>query len=232
MSGTFNGFSKDLLKFYEELKENNTREWFQENKPRYREVALLPMCDFIQDFAERLDDIAPRYIADPRPNGGSVFRIHRDVRFSKDKKPYKEHLACQFRHQAGKDAHAPGYYLHVDLEGVRMGCGIWMPPAPKLALIRAAINENSDRWNEIRTAPEILDMFDGIHGDGLKTTPKGYAKDHPNIEDLRRKTFFLMRKCPHDILFSEELLDVVEETYRKADPFMKFMTDAVELPFQ
>ncbi len=184
--GEFHGFSDELLKFYQDLHENNDRDWFQANKARYREVALLPMCDFIETFAPRLDDLAPRYIADPRPNGGSVFRIHRDVRFSKDKKPYKEHLACQFRHQAGKDAHAPGYYLHIDLEGVRMGAGIWLPPAPKLNAIRKSIDEDPDRWNEIRNDPDIIEMFDGIHGDGLKTAPKGYAKDHPNIEDLRR----------------------------------------------
>ena len=231
MGNGFTGFSKELLSFYQELHQNNDRDWFQANKQRYREVALLPMCDFIETFAPRLDDLAPRYIADPRPNGGSVFRIHRDVRFAKDKKPYKEHLACHFRHQAGKDAHAPGYYLHIDLNEVRMGAGIWLPPAPKLNAIRQAIDENPDRWNDIRTDPLIMEMFDGIHGDGLKTAPKGYPKDHPNIEDLRRKTFFLMRRTSHEDLFSEKLLDRAEETYRAADRFMRFMTHAVDLPF-
>ncbi len=231
MSNEFNEFSKDLVTFYEELTQNNTREWFQKNKQRYREVALLPMCDFIQDFAEHLEDIAPFYIADPRPNGGSVFRIHRDVRFSKDKKPYKEHLACQFRHQAGKDAHAPGFYLHIDLDGVRFGGGVWQPPAPKLALIRQAIDEKPEKWHEVRDNADIIKEFGSVQGDGLKTAPKGYDKEHPDIVDLRRKTFFLMKRAPLKSIYSRSLIDEVASTYQKAVPFMKFLTTSVELPY-
>ncbi len=231
MGNEFNGFSKELVTFYEELAQNNNRDWFQKNKQRYRDVALHPMCDFISDFADHLEEIAPRYIADPRPNGGSVFRIHRDVRFAKDKKPYKEHLACQFRHQAGKDAHAPGFYLHIDLEGIRYGGGVWLPSPPKLALIRQSIDENPGKWRAIRNDPDILSEFGGVQGDGLKTAPKGYAKDHPDIEDLRRKTFFLMKRAPISAIHSRSLIDEVADTYRKAIPFMKFLTNAVELPY-
>ncbi|WP_169569251.1 DUF2461 domain-containing protein [Sneathiella limimaris] len=231
MNASFSGFSKDLIKFYEDLVQNNNRDWFQKNKQRYREVALLPMCDFIEAFAPYLEDIAPYYIADPRPNGGSVFRIHRDVRFSRDKKPYKEHLACQFRHQAGKDAHAPGFYLHIDLEGVRFGGGLWLPPAPKLAKIRAAIDEKPDQWHAITSEPSIMQEFGSVQGDGLKTAPKGYAKDHPDIIDLRRKTFFLMKRVPVETIFQPDFLEVVANSYRTASPFMKFMTTAVDLPY-
>ena len=231
MSNEFKGFSKDLVKFYEELSQNNTRDWFQANKQRYRDVALLPMCDFISAFADRLEDIAPFYIADPRPNGGSVFRIHRDVRFARDKKPYKEHLACQFRHQAGKDAHAPGYYIHIDLEGVRFGGGVWQPAAPKLALIREAIDTNPKKWHAVRDDSKIIEEFGEIQGDGLKTAPKGYDKGHPDIVDLRRKTFFLMKRAPIEDLYSGKLLDDVAETYIKAVPFMRFLTTSVGLPF-
>ncbi len=231
MSDDFKGFSKELVRFYEKLAQNNNRDWFQENKQRYREVALYPMCDFISAFAPRLEEIAPFYIADPRPNGGSVFRIHRDVRFSKDKKPYKEHLACQFRHQAGKDAHAPGFYLHIDLEGIRYGGGLWLPPPPKLAKIREAIDSHSKKWRAIRNDPDIISEFGEVHGDGLKTAPKGYDKDHPDIIDLRRKTFFLMKRAPLSTIFSEKLIDEVAETYTKAVPFMRFMTTAVDLSF-
>ena len=104
MTTNFPGFPKELLRFYAELIENNNRDWFTKNKQRYKEVVVYPMCDFIEAMAPRLEAIAPMYIADARPNGGSMFRIYRDVRFSRDPKPYKEHLACQFRHQAGRDA--------------------------------------------------------------------------------------------------------------------------------
>ena len=108
------------------------------------------MCDFIEAMAPRLEAIAPMYVADPRPNGGSMFRIYRDVRFSRDPKPYKEHAACQLRHQAGRDAHAPGYYVHLALDGVRFGGGIYLPPAPILTKIRHAIDEKDANWNADR----------------------------------------------------------------------------------
>ena len=231
MSDDFNGFSKELIRFYEDLTQNNDRDWFHKNKQRYREAALYPMCDFITAIAPRLEDIAPFYIADPRPNGGSVFRIHRDVRFAKDKKPYKEHLACQFRHQAGKDAHAPGFYLHIDLEGVRFGGGLWLPPAPKLAKIRAAIDANPKKWAAIRNDPEIMQEFGDIQGEGLKTAPRDYDISHPDIVDLRRKTFFLMKRAPLASIFSRQLVDEVADTFAKATPFMRFMTTAVDLSF-
>ena len=231
MSDDFGGFSKDLIRFYEDLSQNNDRDWFHKNKQRYREVALYPMCDFIAAIAPKLEDIAPFYVADPRPNGGSVFRIHRDVRFSKDKKPYKEHLACQFRHQAGKDAHAPGFYLHIDLEGVRYGGGLWMPPAPKLAKIRETIDAYPKKWAAIRNDPAIIQEFGDIQGEGLKTAPRGYDIDHPDIVDLRRKTFFLMKRAPLSTIFSSQLVDDVAETFTKATPFMRFMTTAVDLSY-
>lgn len=231
MSDDFNGFSKELIRFYENLSKNNDRDWFHKNKQRYREVALYPMCDFIAAIAPELEGIAPFYVADPRPNGGSVFRIHRDVRFSKDKKPYKEHLACQFRHQAGKDAHAPGFYLHIDLEGVRYGGGLWMPPAPKLAKIRETIDAHPKKWAAIRNDPEILEEFGEIQGEGLKTAPRDYDISHPDIVDLRRKTFFLMKRAPLSTIFSSQLVDDVAQTFAKASPFMRFMTTAVDLSF-
>jgi len=231
MTTEFTGFSKELVTFYEELVQNNNRDWFKANKERYREVALYPICDFISALAPYLEDIAPFYIADPRPNGGSVFRIHRDVRFARDKKPYKEHLACQFRHQAGKDAHAPGFYLHIDLEGVRYGGGLWMPPAPKLAMVRASIDAQGDRWNSIKNDPDIKAEFGDIQGDGLKRAPKGYPIDHPDIEDIRRKTFFLMKRAPLDHIFSGDLVAEVAKSYEKMTPFMRFMTASVDLTF-
>ena len=106
-------FQPDLFRFLDALRGNNNREWFQANKERYESDVKGPMLRFIGDFAPRLRQISPRFVADPRPNCGSLFRIYRDVRFSKDKTPYKTNAGAQFRHQAGKDAHAPGFYLHV-----------------------------------------------------------------------------------------------------------------------
>ena len=120
---SFKGFPADFFQFLSELKENNNRPWFNENKARYYDCIVSPMCEFIVAIAPRLEKISPHYIADPRPHGGSMFRIYRDTRFSKDKTPYKTHAACHFRHQAGKDAHAPGFYAHFALDTLHFGGG-------------------------------------------------------------------------------------------------------------
>ncbi|MBL4908311.1 MAG: DUF2461 domain-containing protein [Sneathiella sp.] len=231
MSDAFQGFPKDLLKFYEELGQNNDRSWFNVNKQRYKDVVVYPMSDFISEVAPHLEAIAPFYVADPRPTGGSMFRIYRDVRFSKNKTPYKEHAACQFRHQAGKDAHAPGFYLHIDTKSVRFGGGVWMPPSPKLKLIRQHIDENQDKWQSIITDSDFLRSFHGVNGDSLKRAPKDYEIDHPQIESLKKKSFFIMKEAPTKNILSKHFVEEVAETFQSAVPFMRFLTNAVGLPF-
>lgn len=231
MTSDFSGFSQSLLTFYEELAENNRRDWFNANKQRYKDEVVYPMCDFIAAVAPHLEGMAPFYIVDPRPTGGSLFRIYRDVRFSKNKTPYKEHLACQFRHQAGKNAQAPGFYVHIALDGVRFGGGVWMPAAPKLKLIREAIDEKQDTWLSITQDPDFLATFEGIRGDRLKRAPKGYEIDHPLIEDLKNKSFFIMKSAPVATIKSPDFLNEVVETFDRAVPFMRFLTNSVELPY-
>jgi uncharacterized protein (TIGR02453 family) len=113
-----------LFEFFRELKANNSKEWFAENKTRYEQQVREPLLAFIADFGLRLPAISPHYVADPRKSGGSLFRIYRDVRFSKDKTPYKTGAGIQFRHERGKDAHAPGFYLHLEPDGCFFGAGI------------------------------------------------------------------------------------------------------------
>src|SRR5918996_4016229 len=132
-------FSPALFTFLRDLKQNNDRDWFKANKPRYEKAVLEPALQFIVDFEPHLLAISPHFVADPRPSGGSLFRIHRDTRFSKDKSPYKPYTGIQFRHELGKDAHAPGFYLHLEPGGVFAGAGIWHPDQPTLVRIREAI---------------------------------------------------------------------------------------------
>jgi len=134
----FPGFPADFFRFFEELAANNNRPWFNESKGRYHESVVNPISEFIVSMAPRLKAISPHYIADPRPHRGSMFRIYRDTRFSADKSPYKTHAGVQFRHAAGKDAHAPGFYLQLAPEGLFFGGGIWRPPNPQLNRIRRA----------------------------------------------------------------------------------------------
>jgi uncharacterized protein (TIGR02453 family) len=142
-------FGPELFQFLSELKANNDRQWFAENRSRYERQVKEPLLQFIADFAPRLQAISPCFEADSRPVGGSMFRLHRDTRFSKDKSPYKTHAAAHFRHEAGKDAHATGFYLHLEPDSCLAGGGIWHPDSPALDKIRSAIVEHPDRWQAV-----------------------------------------------------------------------------------
>src|SRR5919109_5296747 len=139
-------FGPELFSFLADLRANNDRDWFAANRDRYEEHLLEPALAFINAFAPRLEKISPHFRADARPSGGSLFRINRDTRFSKDKSPYKTNLGIHFRHERARDAHAPGYYLHIGPGEVFGGAGIWHPDSGAATKIREAIVEDPERW--------------------------------------------------------------------------------------
>ena len=160
-----------------------------------------------------------------------MFRIYRDVRFSKDKSPYKLHAACQFRHLIGKDAHAPGFYVHISPQEVVFGGGMWMPPNPVLSKIRDTIVENPQEWKRIKANKAINEICGGIRGDGLKRPPRGYDPEHQHLEDLKRKSFFAMRHEKPKTAGSANFLDEVEASFKAAAPLMRFLCRAVDADF-
>jgi len=226
----FQGFPKDFFAFFEDLKRNNDRNWFNENKPRYTESVVNPISAFIVSMRPHLKKISTHYIADPKPHGGSMFRIYRDTRFSKDKTPYKTHAGIQFRHEAGKDAHAPGFYVHLAGEGVFFGGGIWNPPGPQLGLIRDFIADNARSWSRISNAKKVKETG-GIKGDSLKRPPRGFDAEHVHIDDLKRKSFYVMTELDAAEALKPDFVEVVTEGFRRAAPLNRFITDALNLPF-
>jgi uncharacterized protein (TIGR02453 family) len=231
MPEAFSGFPKDFFVFFRELKANNNRAWFEDNKQRFRDSVQAPMSEFIAAMAPRLKKISKNFVADPRPNGGSMFRIYRDVRFGKDKRPYKEHAACHFRHALGKDVHAPGFYMHFAPDDVRMGGGLWMPPPDALAKIRGAIAAKPAAWKKVLTDKSFSSHFDGVAGDALSRPPRGFDADHPFIDDIKRKSFFAMHESTTKIAASSKLIDEVAGTFSAASPLLRFLCGAVDVPF-
>jgi uncharacterized protein (TIGR02453 family) len=225
----FQGFPKDFFTFFEDLKTNNNRVWFNENKNRYYSSVVNPISEFIVCIAPRLKKISRHYIANPRPSGGSMFRIYRDTRFSKDKTPYKTHAGVQFRHEAGKDAHAPGFYVHLAGDGVFFGGGVWNPAGPQLSRIRDYIADNARSWARIVNARKVKDVG-GIKGDSLKRPPRGFDAKHVHIEDLKRKSFYIMTEVAPEHAFKPEFIDEVTEGFRRAMPLNRFITGALDLP--
>ncbi len=222
-------FTPRTFVFLSELAANNNREWFRANKSRYDHDVKEPALRFISDFAEPLKEISPHFRADPRANGGSLFRIYRDTRFSKDKSPYKTHTGIHFRHEAYRDAHAPGYYLHIQPGNCFMGGGIWRPAGPTLRKIREAIDKDGDAWREASCDPQFRATFE-LAGDSLIRAPKGFSVDHPLIEDLRRKDFIGVAPLSEDALMSPGFLDTFTRLCRAASPFQRWLCGAVGVP--
>jgi len=227
----FTGFPKDFFAFFRELKNDNERAWFEANKQRFRDSVQAPMSDFISAMAPKLAVISKQFVADPRPNGGSMFRIYRDVRFAKDKRPYKEHAACHFRHRLGRDVHAPGFYMHFAPDEVMFGGGMWMPPPEALAQVRGAIAAKPAAWKKMLADKAFANHFEGVQGDALTRPPRGFDPAHPFIDDIRKKSFFAMREEGMKLALSPQLVDAVADTFRAAGPLMKFLCGAVGVPY-
>lgn len=229
-------FSPDTLSFLRELRAHNDRTWFEANRARWEAHGKAPLLAFVRAFRPHLGAISPRYLADDRSTGGSAFRIHRDTRFSKDKSPYKTHVAAQFRHEAVKGAanevvHAPGFYCHIspdgpgEMEGSFAGFGTWHPEGGALAAIRKRIVERPAEWAEVRAGQPLL------AGESLKRVPTGFDPGHPHAEDLRRKDFIVVRPFTEAEVVAPEFVDRFAAEARAAAPLMQFLCAAVGLPW-
>lgn len=232
MAHDFKGFPKDFFAFFRELKSNNDRTWFEENKPRYRESVQAPMSDFITAMAPRLAKISKHFQADPRPNGRSMFRIYRDVRFSKDQRPYKLNAACQFRHERAKDVHAPGFYVHLAADEVYYGGGMYLPEPEALGRIRGAIVEHPAAWQAVKADKKFVAAYGTLSDEhSLTRPPRGYPPEHPLIADLKKKSFFGSHESTVKAAQSPTFADEVAESFRAAASLMKFLCKTQDVAY-
>lgn len=216
-------FGPELFAFLRELKANNDREWFADNKDRYRRDVEAPMLQFIDDFSARLRRISRHFVADPRRTGGSMFRIYRDTRFSEDKSPFKTHAAARFQHEARGHESLPGFYLHLAPGDSLGGGGIYHPDNATLRRIRHRIAEAPKEWRAVlRTGLEI-------EGDTLKRVPAGFDPDHRFEEDLRRKDHYVMESFTAKVVTSTGFLDRYTDTCERVAPLVAFLTRALGL---
>lgn len=219
-----------MFQFLLELTANNNREWFNANKPRYEQLIREPARALARAMDERFTTAEAHLKADDRKMGGSLMRIYRDTRFGADKTPYKTNVGIQFRHEAGKDVHAPGLYLHISLEEIFIGLGMWRPDREPLAQIRARIAEKGDEYTAIINDPKFTARFEQA-GDTLKRPPKGYVKEHPMIVELKRKDHILVQPLEADVLSTTALVDELMAAYEAGHGYCKFLCDAQGLPF-
>ena len=223
-------FTDDLFVFLRALRRNNDRDWFHANKSRHEQHIKRPALAFIDSFSPFLDSISPAFLAEPKAAGGSLFRIHRDVRFSKDKSPYKTSVGIQFRHRAGKDAHAPGFYLHLEPKGCFAGVGIWHPETKIANRIRDAIGEDPAEWKKAAYGRGFTRRF-SLSGDSLKRVPSRFAADHEYGDDLRRKDFIAVAPEEDSAVTRKGFMAAFAKDCRSAAPFMAFLCDAVGVSY-
>jgi len=223
-------FSSSTFAFLEELAANNNRDWFSDHKQRYDNEVRSPALAFIEAVGEKLPGFAPHFLADSRKTGGSLMRVYRDTRFSRDKTPYKTNIGIQFRHEAGKDVHAPGYYMHISAVECFVGVGIWRPPSDTLAAIRKAIVEKPQVWSDT-CGDEQFSRWFSLSGSSLKTAPRGFDKTHPLLDDLKRKDFIGIANLPPALVEQPDFSDIVCDYFVAGTPFMHFLCSALRLPF-
>ena len=209
-------FDAETFAFLRDLKRHNDRAWFSANKERYERSLKEPLLQFISDVGPDLKTVSRHLVADARPVGGSMFRIYRDVRFSKDKSPYKTHAGAHF--QLGGMS-GPGYYLHVEPGSCFVAGGMWMPEPAALQAIRERISGRSSDWTKARGT---LDHAE----DALKRPPRGFDADDPMIDDIKRKSYTASVPLSDPQMQRSDLVKTFVRSCQKVSPLMKFLASA------
>ncbi len=226
-------FTKGVFDFLNELESNNEKAWWADNKDRYITTIREPALEFINDFDPRLKRISPHFVADSRTLGGSLMRPYRDVRFSKDKTPYKINVGIQFRHERGKDIHAPGFYIHIEPRACFAGVGLWKPEAPVARAIRQSIHDDPAEWRKAAKGKAFSDTWSIAPDDSemLKRVPKELDDEHPYPDDLRFKSFIAGTRLSQAQVTSSEFDAELARMFTKASAFTRFLCDAIGIPF-
>jgi len=218
-------FGPEFLQFLKQIKRNNRRPWFLKNRERYEEVVRKTGLRFVVDFGFRLKEISPWIVVDAKPNGGSLQRIYRDVRFSSDKRPYKTSVGMVFPHASRSEkVRAVGYFLHLEPGASALYGGTWRPDRRSLAKIRDAIAWKADRWKKAKRGLTL-------EGDCLTRAPRGYAENHPLIDDLKQQDFVVSVAFSDAQLCGAGFLRDVTAAAKKMRPLLEFLAQAQGLQF-
>jgi uncharacterized protein (TIGR02453 family) len=215
---------KNTLDFLKKLKKNNNRDWFQKNKALY-ESAWEDTGKLAASLIERFKAMQPG-LAGLEPKD-CLFRIYRDVRFSKDKSPYKTNFGI-YVVEGGKQSGKAGFYLQIEPGNSFLAGGNWMPPSPVLKSIRQEIDYNLDEFNKILNGKSFKKYFGELSDTRLKTTPKGYQADHPGIDHLRQTSYIVTTPVDDSTLLSKGLLKFCADRYRDMKPLIDFLNRAQE----
>jgi uncharacterized protein (TIGR02453 family) len=235
MTETFRGFSRGALTFLRQLKRNNKRDWFLAHKETYDSEVLGPLKLLVEEVDVRFGDFAPEFVGDPKR---SIFRIYRDVRFSKDKSPYKTHAASWFKHQnsghgVGSESHGSGagFYFHLEPGASFLAGGIWMPPRPTLNQLRDSIAAKPAEFEKTITTPAFKRRFRKLSEEAMLTRmPRGFAPGHAAEKWLRYQSFTAGAELSEADVLSRRLVDRIEKDYKVLLPFVRWLNQSLGFP--
>ncbi len=207
--------TKDTLRFLNELKINNNREWFEQNKSEFKslETGVKGFYNSLMDKMKEHDEIEKL----------KMFRIYRDVRFSKDKTPYKSHFAGSFS-RAGAKLRG-GYYLQIRPGGSFMAAGFWEPNKEDLLRIRKELELDATALRELINKPSFKNTWGELVGDEVKTAPKGFSKDDPNIDLIRKKAFIFVRNFTDKEVLNKDFMVEVNKSFKEIRPYFNLMSE-------
>ena len=203
-----------IFRFFKQLAKNNNREWFEQHKPEFKALETE-----VKQFGEALKDKLNQHDSIDR---FKVFRIYRDVRFSKDKTPYKTHFGLTWHRT--KPEFRGGYYLHLKPDDIFLACGFWDPAPADLKRIRQEIDLDGDEYRNLINAPAFKKLWGALQGNAVKTAPKGYAKDHPDIDLLRFKQHIFMIRYTEKEVAAADFIDRLDAALQAVRPFVDYMS--------
>jgi uncharacterized protein (TIGR02453 family) len=226
---TFKVFATEAFEFLRELKQNNDREWFTPRKQTYEELLRLPMIELVRTIHAGMIKFAPQYVGEPAK---CVFRIYRDTRFSKDKTPYKTHVAASFFRggatASGAKSSAAGYYVGISPEGIDVGGGMYAPEPDVLLAVRHKIAEDLDGFRKTSEPAKIRKLAGEIQGESTSRPPKGFDPEHPAIEHLKRKQHHFMVRLEPEIALTPKFANEIVKRFEAMTPLVLYLDSAVD----
>lgn len=224
-------FTSKTFTYLRGLARHNSREWFHDHKADYETHLRQPCLRLIHDLQPDLLAVSPHYRADPKPVGGSLFRIHRDTRFANDKTPYKTWAGIRLFHERGRQVPAPSWYVHIQPGNCFVGAGLWHPETATLRRVRDFIVENPEAWKRAARDPSFQRRYRLDDSEKLVRPPRGYPDDHELIEDLKHKNFVALRPLSDQCATGARLRQTLARDLAGLAPLMDYLCAALDLEF-
>ncbi len=216
----FGGFPPETLRFLRQLKRNNNRDWFLAHKDVYEQKVKAPMADLVLELGLTLQASEPELIVDPKR---ALFRIYRDVRFSADKRPYKTNMAARFHFRGMPKDVGAGLYFHIEPAEVVVAGGVYMPAPETLRILRRHIADNWEDLQAVTNQRTFRKLFGALQGERLVRPPSGFSADHPAIDVLKQKQFYVLAAEPAALAEGQKLFPRLLELFSAMMPLVSFL---------